>query len=516
MRLSFAQKMPTTQHVSHKMTMTKKPDVARHVDHENIAGSVETCTMSNMNVLFSTHTSPTYMPPLAVSNRQIIIGPKYQNYAEGGLVKSISVATERYDLAAVVSSIPEAQRPELLLVLVDSYQRCVPENLRAVPGRKVLLVADTHHGRNPLRTAMAYARQEPFDRIVILHDPHHLHWFAEADIAPTKYIPNVSCQMFAHDFVESREPAIVFVGQVGQLHPRRQYMLEAIKRSGLPLVVRQAVAPAAARIYGSTQISFNCSLNGDLNMRVFEVLGAGGFLITDRLSPQAGLEKLFHRGEEYVDYQTVDDLLGQLRHYLAHPDECIEIAKAGQTAYLKAHQPAQRVRDLLDFAFSPSTGPSCKYDDRADQAGGDFGNNLQERMAFYEFFQQLSLKAERIVVGVDPALGPRVIADLVDLPRLKIQVWPTTNSSSRLKESLRELGSLEQVVFQDATPLKCDIQLTDLRTLSKSRDSISIRPQLLGIIMNGRSNDNLLRWLPSQGYFRISENPCLFDRTHSM
>jgi hypothetical protein len=451
------------------------------------------------------------MPPLAVSDRQIIIGPKYQDRANGALVESINVATGRYDLAAIVSSIPEAQRPELSLVLADSYQNCIPENLSAVPGRKVLLVADTHHGEKPLQTIMNYARQEPFDRIVVLHDPHHLHWFAEANIAPAKYIPNVNCQMFTREFTDNREPAIVFVGQIGQLHPRRRYMLEAIRRAGLPLVVRQAVAPVAASLYGSTQITFNCSLNGDLNMRVFEVLAAGGFLVTDRLSPQAGLERLFRRGEEYVDYETADDLLRKLQYYLARPQECIEIAKAGHAAYLRAHQPAQRIRDLLDFAFDAQTGESRQYDDRATQARAGFAENLQERMAFYELFQRLSLKAELIVVGVDAALGARVIADLVDLPRLKIQIWPSANPSSHLKESLKDLCVLEQVVFPDAKPVKCDIQFMDLLTLS--RDSLSPRPQLLAVMMGGRSNDNLTRRLASRGYFRISENPCLFDRT---
>jgi Glycosyl transferases group 1 len=465
-----------------------------------------------MNVIYSTHTSPTYMPPLAISNQQIVIGPKYQNHAEGGLIKSINVLPGRYDLAAIVSSIPEAQRPELSLVLVDSYQNCVPENLRAVPGRKLLLVADTHHGGNPLQTIMAYARQEPFDRIVVTHDPHHLHWFAEADIAPAKYIPNVNCQMFAHGFNEDREPAIAFVGQAGQLHPRRRYMLDAIKRAGFPLTVRQAPAPAAASLYGSTQITFNCSLNGDLNMRVFEVLAAGGFLVTDRLSPQAGLEKLFRRGKEYVDYETVDDLLGQLEYYLARPQECIEIAKAGQATYFRAHQPKQRVLDLLDFAFDTSVGVTCEYDPRALRPGEDFGRNLRERLAFYELFQQLSLKAEQIVVCLDGALGARVMADLVDLPRLKIQVWPRVNHSSRLKESLRDLGVLQQIDFPDTFPVKCDIQFMDLRTVMRLRDPTSLRAQLLAVMMSGQSIGKLTRWLASQGYFRIGDTHGLFER----
>jgi hypothetical protein len=154
-----------------------------------------------------------------------------------------------------------------------------------------LLVADTHHGEAPLQKCLAYARQEPFDRIALIHDPHHLHWFTEAQIAPTTYIPNVNVAHFAQPFKEDRQPRIAFVGQTGHWHPRRSRLLQVIQKAGLPLIVQQAAAPTTSAIYASSQITFNCSLNSDLNMRVFEALAAGGFLITDRLSPQSLIRK---------------------------------------------------------------------------------------------------------------------------------------------------------------------------------------------------------------------------------
>jgi spore maturation protein CgeB len=43
-----------------------------------------------------------------------------------------------------------------------------------------------------------------------------------------------------------------------------------------------AIRSKWAGIYNAAQITFNCSLNGDRNMRIFEVMAAGGFLVTDR------------------------------------------------------------------------------------------------------------------------------------------------------------------------------------------------------------------------------------------
>jgi hypothetical protein len=465
-----------------------------------------------MNVLYSTHTSLNYMPPLTVSSRQITVGPNYHRHIEAGTVRSLHVAPGRYDLATLVASLPAGQKPELTIVLADAYQTCVPVSLAAVPGRKLLLVADTHHGVAPLQKMLAYARQEPFDRIVVTHDPHHLHWFTEADIAPTTYIPNVNCANFSQPLVERRQPAIIFVGQTGQWHHRRRHLLEAIQNAGLPLIVRQAPAPMAATMYNATQITFNCSLNGDLNMRIFEVMAAGGFLVTDRLSPQSGLETLFHRGKQYVDYDGVDDLLHLLRHYLAHPGECLRIARAGQKAYLQRHQPAQRARDLIDFGLGNSAR-SCKYDPRTSPKGEGFGENLLERIHLYELLQHVSLQNEQVFVLVDPALGARIISDLVDLPRLRIQLIEQAERHTPIRELLKELGVLRQIDLVKTRPSRCDIQLMHADTLSGLRDASSVYAQRLLVIAEGHPLDGQTAWLASHGFSKVAETPHSFQRT---
>lgn len=464
-----------------------------------------------MKVLYSTHTSPELMPPLAVSEQQIIVGPKYSTDVDGNVVRTLNVAPGRYDLAALISSLPVEQKPDLTIVLADAYQYCMPEGLADVPGRKLLLVADTHHGRSPLQRLLDYARQEPFDGIVITHDPHHLHWFAEADIAPTTYIPNVNCRYFPPRLAGTRRAAIIFVGQAGRLHRRRQYLLKEIHKAGLPLIVQRAPAPVAATLYDSTQITFNCSLNGDLNMRVFEVLAAGGFLVTDRLSPQSGLGCLFRSGEEYVEYDGLDELLGLLRYYLANPEECFRIAKAGHEAYLKRHHPQRRIGELIDFAYGRSPVAICK-DRRAVRGSCDFGKQLGERVSLYELLQDLSLQNERMIVLADPALGARVISDLVDLPRLQILVGETPKESRALKEALRDLGVLDQIKFADTRATRCDIQLVHGQTIASEKDVPSPRPQLLAVMRGGAAIDDHVTWLESHGFRKVREAPWLFQR----
>jgi len=98
------------------------------------------------------------MPPLEVSCGQIIVGPNYPDRVEAGRIRSLKPTPGRYDLGTLVSTLPAGQRPELTLVLVDAFQQCLPENLSAVPGRKVLLAADTHQGQSPLQKLLAHTR----------------------------------------------------------------------------------------------------------------------------------------------------------------------------------------------------------------------------------------------------------------------------------------------------------------------------------------------------------------------
>lgn len=350
------------------------------------------------------------MPPLEVSYRQIIVGPNYPDRIEGGRVRSLKTAHGRYDLGALVSSLPADQKPELTLVLADAFQQCLPENLAAVPGRKVLLAADTHHGQNPLQKLLAYTRQESFDRIAVIHDPHH-------------------------------------------------------------------------------------------------------FLVTDRLSPQSGLDVLFRRGKDYVDYDGPDDLIAKLKHYLGRPGECLKIARCGQASYLKDHSPAQRIRDLLDFAVG-NAARSFTADRRARPGQDEFGRNLVERARLYEVMQSFAQHVEKISVVVDSAVGARCISDLVDLPRLKIDVAVTAGQGSSLKESLVGLGVLGQInLFEGGGPRPCDVLVIDGDTLTAAGDAQSLRTRFL-LVRDGGDGmvAGKVSWLTAHGFKKLAEMPWVFER----
>jgi spore maturation protein CgeB len=79
------------------------------------------------------------------------------------------------------------------------------------------------------------------------------------------------------------------------------------------------------------------------NMRLFEATGVGALLATDA---KTNLGELFEPGREVVAYRDADDLVTQVRRYLADEDARREIAAAGQARTLRDHTYAIRMREL--------------------------------------------------------------------------------------------------------------------------------------------------------------------------
>ena len=102
------------------------------------------------------------------------------------------------------------------------------------------------------------------------------------------------------------------------------------------------------KLYNTSKINLNMTnatiLEG-FPMRVFEVPGFGGFLLTD-YRPMLG--EFFEIGKEVVCYMDIEDLRGKIKYYLAHPDERKEIARRGQERVLKEHTYRHRMQKLID------------------------------------------------------------------------------------------------------------------------------------------------------------------------
>jgi spore maturation protein CgeB len=82
-----------------------------------------------------------------------------------------------------------------------------------------------------------------------------------------------------------------------------------------------------------------------MNLRLFEVPAAGGFLLTDWV---AEIDGAYRQNEHVVCWRTAEELRAKVAYYLAHADERREIAALGHQYFLRHHSYDVRARQLLD------------------------------------------------------------------------------------------------------------------------------------------------------------------------
>ena len=81
-------------------------------------------------------------------------------------------------------------------------------------------------------------------------------------------------------------------------------------------------------------------------LRVYDILGAGGFLITNYQPDLA--ENGFVLGEDLVVYESKEDLLCKVDYYLKHEEERLQIAANGQRKVAMLHTYDNRVKFILE------------------------------------------------------------------------------------------------------------------------------------------------------------------------
>jgi hypothetical protein len=406
------------------------------------------------NILFCTHTSPGYMPVAELSSRQIVAGPDMPN-KKSGMGRIMSIQTEpTFDVAALIQTLPSDQKPDLVVVLRDAFMWFMPTNLQNVTCRKLLYIADSHHGSMPLCNLFDYIAREKFDRYAIAHTPHHCHWFREAGAAPLAIHLNLNARDYIKpSFSNNRQPGIYFVGQLTQWHAWRKKLIDRIVAQNFPFKMEAITAQQAAQNYARHQLCLNTS-NGDWNMRFFEVLSAGGCLLTDRISETSGYAEYFKDGEDLVFYNNEQDLVEKAAYYLARPDLCLSIARCGHAKYKQHFSENIRKQSFLEYAFSTDdeaarlASVSAAIDPRSSNLTPDKAQALPSRVLAYEHIQDLQ-RTDSIDDVVLSPLTPQFFADdISDLMRVKISNEVTNPARTCLvlqnEEVAHYMAKLEQ------------------------------------------------------------------------
>ena len=107
----------------------------------------------------------------------------------------------------------------------------------------------------------------------------------------------------------------------------------------------------AAKKFSMSKIVFNISIKDDLNMRCFETLSTGSFLLTNWIPT---LDELFEDGKHLVTYKTLDEMVEKAKYYLEHDDEREKIAKVGHDEFISKHTYKHRIDKVHDVIWTSS------------------------------------------------------------------------------------------------------------------------------------------------------------------
>ncbi len=370
-----------------------------------------------------------------LGDEQVVCGPGYPDARDSaGRFISLNTPAGVYDLAAVANRLGASQAPDVVVCLVDAGWRSVPQNLAQFRCPRILLVADTHHLQTPLLGMLQYALSQPYTRVVLLYDRHHAAFFRAAGIRSLFWFPGLT---FPHedDIVraarrDERQRRIAFVGSAGSFHPRRQRLMAALQRSDVALDARSLGQRDSLQHYGESLVGWNASLNGDLNLRVFEILSTGAALLTDQLSPDSGLSHLLQEDHNVCFYGSPEDLVARARLATNEPERTGKIGAAGAEwfdAHFRADKRRAMFRAMAFDGVAPALFPPPPVDlARTHLAGGQ--PRLVGTAVFYEALQNAHRQTETVRVALSPGV-PKTLGALCEtLPRVQVDTVPAAET----------------------------------------------------------------------------------------
>jgi hypothetical protein len=136
---------------------------------------------------------------------------------------------------------------------------------------------------------------------------------------------------------------VCFVGHVNSQN--RENALDRMFSEFPNFYYGQQLFDAAARKFAESKIVFNIAMTNDVNMRCFETLATGSFLLTDWVP---SIDELFEDGKHLVLYRSMDEAVEKAKYYLDHEEEREKIAQAGCEHVLKNHTIQNRVSRILE------------------------------------------------------------------------------------------------------------------------------------------------------------------------
>lgn len=105
------------------------------------------------------------------------------------------------------------------------------------------------------------------------------------------------------------------------------------------------------KVFHMSKINLNFTIpniKSGIPLRIWDVLGAGGFLLTNY---QAELPLFFKEGEDLVCFDGIEDMREKAGYYLKHEEERKQIAENGYRKVKEYHSYVNRIQTMLEILY---------------------------------------------------------------------------------------------------------------------------------------------------------------------
>lgn len=218
----------------------------------------------------------------------------------------------------------------------DGLSSIIPYKLIEIPRPNIYWASDTHLGFD---YRLNKARR--FDHVFCAQKQAVIDFKKEG--VDAEWLPHAFEPLaYPRYNYANRDYDICFVGHVNS--DNRVAFLDRMFKEFPNFFFGQRKFAEASEKFNKSKVVLNVSMKQDLNMRVFEAMGSGSFLLTDSVP---SLDDLFEDGKHLVLYRSLDEAVDKARYYLKHDSEREKIAQAGYEEVLSKHTIDHRVDRLL-------------------------------------------------------------------------------------------------------------------------------------------------------------------------
>ena len=174
-------------------------------------------------------------------------------------------------------------------------------------------------------------------------------------------IPNVdgvesSAYMYAQYMLNRKITSVErtrLIRQIGEKYPVKLYTKDKkFTAPGVTCMGQIDYYDAMPYVFKCSDINLNITLRSiqrGIPLRAMDIMGCGGFLLTNY---QEDLLQFFTPGEDFVYYESHQDLLDRIGYYLKHEDERRRIAESAHRKVAADHTYDIRIRQMLEIVMA--------------------------------------------------------------------------------------------------------------------------------------------------------------------